>query len=185
MSGVRTWLRGNRWTLIALVVLAAASVWWSLRWDWQEYQDNTPTKVIDVARGDVAAYDGGTFSLYDLVVLEGDTERGRQYGVLEGTDVVVADIEITPRPGGDPDDFVSCDIDLLAPSPQGQREWRPEVSDPTTYGPGYSGATGCNISGGPSYILRQYYVIPAGGADVDPTLQVTILEAIPLTLHLH
>lgn len=178
-------LRKNRWTLVALVVLVAVSVWWSFRWDWQHVQDSNPTKVTDVARGDHGEFLGADVTLLGLKVLAGDSPEGRAYGVAEGTDVVIADLRIDPRPAKKPDDFDSCDVVLHAPSPDGEREWGTEVSNPTTYPGTTEGAVSCNLVGDAPYVLRNYFVVPGGGADVDPYVQITVLAELPRALHLH
>jgi hypothetical protein len=179
-----TWLKSNRWVLIALVVLAAASAWYSFAFDWTRYQDGNPTRILDVPEGKQATYGGGIFSLDDLTVLPGDSPEGEQYGVADGTDLVVVDLNVTPREGGDPEDFVQCEVRLLAPSPDGEREWWPESFNPTTFPDGDPDVFSCNIAGGPAYVYREFFVVPAGGA-ADAVVQVTLMEELPLALRLH
>lgn len=185
MTTVGSWAKANRWALVAVAVLGAASVWWSFAWDWAGYQSHRPTQIVDVPRDKQATYSGAVFSIADVDVLEGDSSQGARYGVAEGTDVVVVDLSVTPREGGDPEDTLLCEVRLQAPSSAGTREWWPESSNPTSYPDGDPDVFGCNIAGGPRYELREFFVVPAGGADSDAMLQVTLLEELPLALRLH
>jgi hypothetical protein len=184
MSRVRTWLRANLWALVALAVLATASSWYAFAFDWQGYRDGNPTQPIEVASGGEAVYGGGTFVIEQLTVLAGDSADGRRYDVTEGTDVVIVDLGVTPRPDGDPDGFVDCDVRLLAPSPDGEREWWPESFNPTTMPEPETESFSCNIAGGPAFTYRQYFVVPADGA-TDAVVQITLPEELPRALRLH
>lgn len=184
MTRVRTWLKAHRWSLAALLVLATASVWYSLAFDWTGYQDSRATRILDVPSGKQATYGGGVFSVHELRVLAGDSDEGRSYGVAEGTDVVVVDLNITPREDGDPEDYVQCELRLRAPSPDGEREWWPETINPTSFPLGDPDVFSCNIAGGDPYVYRVFFVVPSGGAE-GAYVQVTLTEELPLALHLH
>lgn len=183
MKRVRGWLRSNVWALVVIVVCGAASVWYSFAFDWARFQNGNPTQIIDVPSGKQATYAGGTFSLAGLTILKGDSPEGRTYDVLEGTDVVVVDVRVTPRENGDPDDYISCDVRLDAPSPEGVREWWPH-SNPTTYSDGDPDVFGCDFSSGSTFTYRQFFQVPTGAAD-DPTVVIFALGELPLALHLH
>lgn len=181
MSG---WFRANRWALLAVAVLGAGSVAYSFAFDWANYQDNQPSQAVDVPRGESAAYGSGSIALEDVTVLAGDSPEGRQYGVAEGTDVVVVDLRITPDPKGSEDEYATCDIYLRAPSPEGEREWWDTSFNPTTYPEPADNGFGCNLGYGPPYDLRTYFVVPAGGA-ADSYVLVSSLELLPRALRLH
>jgi hypothetical protein len=178
------WGRANAWALIALAVLAAASVWYAFAFDWQRYQSSNPTQPVEVASGSEAELAGGVFAIEEIRLLVGDSDEGRRYEVTEGTDVVVLDLRVTPRADGDPDDYVGCEIRYRAPSPAGEREWWPETSNPTTFPEPEPEAFGCDIAAGQAYTYRQYFVVPAGGAD-NGVVQITIQEELPRVLRLH
>jgi hypothetical protein len=179
-----TWVRANLRVLIVLVVLAAASIWYAFAFDWSDYQDSNPTRILDVPDGKQATLGPGTFSLSEVDVLEGDSPAGSGYGVAEGTDVVVVDVRVTPGHDPDPDAYLGCDVRLLAPSPDGERTWWPESFNPTTYPDGDPDVFGCNVARGTAFTYRQFFVVPAGGAD-DHTVEVTIPAELPRVLHLH
>jgi hypothetical protein len=184
VTGLRGWFRSNAWALLAVAVLGTGAVLYSFAFDWQNFRNREPHEAVDIPRGEEGQLAGGTFALTDLVVLEGDSDDGRQYGVDEGTDVVVADLRITPDPEGSVDDYVTCDIWFHAPSPDGEREWWASSSNPTTYPEPEVEAYNCNIGGGPAYDLRLYFTVPAGGAE-DGFLLVSLLEELPRALRLH
>jgi hypothetical protein len=181
---VSAWFRSNRWALLAVVLLGAASVAYSFAFDWVNYQNYQPSQATDVARGEPGVLGNGTIVLDSVTILSGDSAEGRQYGVTEGTDVVVADLRITPDPNGSEDDYVSCDIYLRAPSPDGEREWWDTSFNPTTYPEPADNGYGCNLASGPAYDLRTYFVVPAGGA-AGGYLLVSSLELLPKALRLH
>lgn len=181
-AGFPGWLRRNLWALIAFAVLATASVGYAFAFDWQRYQDRNPTQPVLVPRGESADYGGIAFALEEFTLLEGDSADGRRYGVAEGTDVVIAVVRITPDPEGDPEGYVSCEFRLRAPSPEGEREWWPESGNPTTLPEPETEGYGC-LAGGPDYVLRSYYVVPAGGAE-GSNLQVTVPGELPRALRL-
>jgi hypothetical protein len=178
-------VRANGWALGALAVLTAASVWWSFAWDWTSYQQHRPSQAVDVPPGGQARLGPADFALKRLVVLEGDSAQGRAFGVQPGTDVVVADLVVTPAMRRGVDDTRLCELRLLAPSPDGEREWWPATSNPTTFPEGDPGVYGCDIAGGSSYLLREFFVVPADGADGDAVLLVTVREELPRALRLH
>lgn len=184
MSTRTSWWRRNLVALIAVVVLGTGAVLFAFAYDWQSYQNANPTQPVDIARGGSGELAGGTFSIGALEVLPGDTDDGRRHGITPGTDVVVLDLDITPRPDGDPDDYVLCEIRLRAPSPAGEREWWPQTFNPTTYPEPEAEGYGCDVAGGDPYRLRQYFVVPAGGAEGAHVL-VTVLEELPRALRLH
>ena len=185
MTPARRWFRSNVWALVVLVPLIVGSVWFSFSTDWADFQDGNPTRILDVPSGKQATYGGGTFYLEQLRVIAGDSQEGKTYGVVDGTDVVVVDVHVTPIEGGDSDDSIGCDVHLMAPFGSGSREWWPESSNPTTFPDGDPDVFGCDIAGGPDYTYREFFVVPAGAADVAPIVQVTILKELPLALHLH
>lgn len=184
MKRVAGWFRARVGAIVALVVLGGVSIGYSFTIDWQQYLDSRPIQHIEVPRGEQAAYAGGTFAIDDLVVIVGDSADGQRYDVTPGTDLVVLDLAITPDPDGDPDGFVGCDIRFEAPSPDGEREWWPEVSNPSTYPDPADPAFGCDVGSGPAYEYRQYFVVPAGGA-TDGVVQITNWEVLPRALRLH
>lgn len=184
MSGPRGWFRSNALALVAVGVFGTGAVLYSFAFDWQNYQNLNPTQAVDVARGEIGELGPGTFELTDLVVLEGDSDDGRRYGVDEGTDVVVADIRITPDPDGDAEAYLMCDLYFHAPSPDGEREWWASSINPTTYPEPETTGYGCNIGSGPAYDLRLYYTVPAGGAE-DGWVLVSSSEELPRALRLH
>ena len=175
----------------ALAVLLAASIGWAFAWDWPNYQRFNPTSVVDVPRDKQSTIDGVAFSLADLIVIEGDSDEGRRYDVAEGTDLVVADLRVTPREAREPDEVNGCDVRFHAPSPDGEREWRPASSGASTYPEqadedvfGCQVVAGEDVVAGEPYVWRQFFVVPAGGA-ADGYLEVTIQSELPLALHLH
>lgn len=184
MRRVLRWGRANAWALIALAVLATASVWYAFAFDWQRYQNSNPTRPIEVPAGADGELGGGVFAIERVTLLAGDSDGGRRYDVARGTDVLVLDLRVTPRAGGDPDDFIGCEIRYRAPSPDGEREWWPETSNPTTFPEPEPEAFGCDIAAGPAYTYRQYFVVPAGGA-AGGVVQITVREELPRALRLH
>ena len=175
----------------ALAVLVAASIGWAFAWDWQNYQRYSPTAVVDVPRDKQSTIDGVAFSLADLTVIEGDSAEGRRYDIAEGTDIVVADLRVTPRDAREPGEYNNCEAVYRAPSPDGEREWRPALSGATTYPDqadddvfGCQVVAGDDVVAGEPYVWRQLFSVPAGGA-ADGYLEVTIPSELPLALHLH
>jgi hypothetical protein len=184
VTGFRAWLRRNLWTVIALAVLGTASTLYAFAFDWRAYQDRRPTQPVDVARGDTGTLGAATFRLLDVVYLQGDSDGGRRYDVAEGTDVLIADVEVTPDPGGTDEDYVICDIYLHAPSPDGEREWWSTTTNPTTYPEPESNPFSCQMGYGPAYTIRLYFTVPVGGAE-GGYLSVTSPEELPRALRLY
>jgi hypothetical protein len=184
VTGLRRWFRSNAWALLAVAVLGTGAVLYSFAFDWQNFQNRRPHEAVDVPRGEEGVLGVGTFALTDLIVLEGDSDDGRRYGVDEGTDVVIAALRITPDPEGSVDDYVTCDTWFHAPSPDGEREWWASSSNPTSYPEPEVEAYGCNVGGGPEYDLRLYFTVPAGGAE-DGFVLVSLPEELPRALRLH
>jgi len=183
VTGFRRWLRANLWALVAVAALGTASAVYAFGFDWRDYQERNPTQPIEIARGDTGELGAARFVIDDVIVLEGDSADGRRYGVTAGTDVVVADLRITPDPEGGEDDYAFCDVVYRAPSPDGEREWWPQTTNPTSYPDPGESAFGCQVGFGPEYRIRMYFTVPAGAAE-GGYVQVTTPEELPRALRL-
>ncbi|MEO8262513.1 MAG: hypothetical protein ABI566_08070 [Pseudolysinimonas sp.] len=187
MTRVGSWFRSNLWALLAVTVLGTGAVLYSFAFDWVSFQNRQPNEAVDIPRGEPGTLGAGTIVLEDLVVLAGDSDDGRRYDVAEGTDVVVADLRITPDPEGsedNEDDYQTCDFFFRAPSPVGEREWWQTSYNPTTYPEPEDNGYGCNLGYGEAYDLRTYFVVPAGGADGGYVLASSEV-LLPRALRLH
>lgn len=169
-----TWLRRNRWFLVALAVLIPASFVVSLTPRFFPYLENQPV-VTDVDRGQVVRFSGTDVQLTDLEVLDGDA-----YNAPAGADVVVATLSIDVI---DPPESTVCDITVVAPIDGVDREWDEAIASSDYQVPDYFEEY-CDLSEARRYHLQMVFYVPRGEVP-DPQIRFTSTAVFPQELRLH
>ncbi|MEO5534388.1 MAG: hypothetical protein ABIR17_04575 [Pseudolysinimonas sp.] len=169
-----TWLRRNRWFLVALAVLIPAALVVSLIPRFFPYLENQPA-VIDVARGLDERYSGANVKLTDLEVLDGEA-----LNAPAGSDVVVATFAIDVV---DPPASSVCTVTLVAPIDGVEREWDEAIAS-SDYEVPDEFEKYCDLSEARRYHLQLVFYVPRGEVP-DPAIRFTSTAAFPQELRLH
>lgn len=183
-----TWVRSHRWALIALVVLIPATVLAALSVVWFDYTDTHTQNPTPIPSGEagtwvvtrpsdatpLAAPPTAKLSLTSYEVVSWDSDTGKDVGLLEGTEAVSAIIHVDAR--SLPDDSYSCYARLLAPSPEGDREWDTASSEIDYYPSGDLHAN-CDLSDGSEFEWEAVFVVPEG---VGENARLVIRDGSPL-----
>jgi hypothetical protein len=186
------WLKSHRWGVIALAVLIPASLLAAMSISWFRYTDSRSQHPVTVASGETGTYladrpspddllPGQTptpdptpqasidpadltaeISLSSYSIVGWDTDTGRDVGLLEGTEAVSAIIHVDAR--GLPLDTFGCDASLLAPGPEGDREWPAGFTD-LNYFPGGDLKSSCDLESGDEFDWEAVFVVPEGVGD--------------------
>lgn len=172
-TAFRTWLRANRWFLIALAVLIPAAFVVSLIPRFLPYLGDQP-RPEHVELGDVVRYSGADIQLTQLEVLDGQTVNAPA-----GADVVVATFSIDVV---DPPEFTICDVTLVSDENGVEREWKSELFVGDYDIPDYFEMS-CDLSEVGRYHLQVVFAVPHGEV-LDPDVQVTSSDALPRVLRL-
>ena len=171
------WLRRNRWSLLALVVVlpgavaAAMSVWTFSYYAGiadrseripmgaaGEYVADRPTP--EDADAPVPESPPATMRLADYTIVPWDTDVGGDIGLIEGSEAVAALIEVDAR--GVPEDAYRCAAILVLPGPDGDRIWQTASILDLDYRPSGDIEDGCALSQGDRFEWEAVFVVPEG-----------------------
>lgn len=187
-----TWARRNRWGLVALILLVPGAIVAAMSVDLFGYYGSIAQHPVVVPSGEPGAYTPA-FSLTDddgnpiepppgprptaIMTLEAynvvpaDSDLGQEVGLLPGTEGVGARIHVDAT--GMTDDAFSCDAELSAPGPQGERTWDPASSGiEIDYNSSGDLTEFCSLSGGEEFDWEVVFVVPEGVGET-ATLFVT------------
>jgi len=169
-----TWWRSNRWFLLSLVVIAPAAFLVTLSAGWFSYADETVGKPVLVDSGESAEYSGATWKVTDSGSLGSDTEAGERIGLLPGTSLVVATLEV--EPGATPP---SCTLELE--DADGARVWDPASSTDVDLSADSGAETTCASDAEGPYTLQTWFVVP-DDAVTDSRLRLSDADRLPEVL---
>lgn len=166
-----TWLRSNRWYLVALAVLLPAAFFVALSTDWFRYVENENGRPIEVRGFDSVEYAGATFSMLEHKAITADSDAGVAAGLLPGTSLVSATVRVRP---GESAPF--CDVELTDTS--GERSW-PEASfSDADFDTAADAESYCSTDAEEPYKLQVFFVVPDDAAE-HPRLELRVLDSQP------
>ncbi|MGX5681216.1 hypothetical protein [Schumannella luteola] len=166
-----SWLRSNRWGLLALAILAPVALLVALGAGWFEYVEQENGRPVVAAAGDTVEYGGSEFSLLESYRVDADSDRGQAAGLRPGTTLISATIGVTP--GSEPP---SCSVELTDAS--GERRW----AEATFADADVTNADGtesyCSTDAEAPYRLQVFFVVPDDAAAA-PKLRFYRLDLLP------
>lgn len=165
------WWKSNRWFLLALVVIAPAAFLVTLSAGWFGYVEETEGSPVEVPSGETADYAGATWKVTDSGSLAADTEAGEGIGLLPGTSLVVATLEV--EPGSTPP---LCALELEDAT--GSRVWDPATSSDVDVTADADAETNCASDAEGPYTLQTWFVVP-DDAVKDSRLRLSSLDSLP------
>ena len=180
--GVRRWLRRNRVGLVATALLLPAALLASLSVSWFDYQGRQGVDAVEVDRGETGEYLGASFRLLALESYAAGTPEGERYGVAEGTELVVARLEVRPGPAPAEGEPTRCTVDAVEPRPGGDRVWIAKWDSETDYPEDRDAEMSCALDGEP-YVLEQFFLV-APGAGSKVLVQISAFGELPRVLRL-
>jgi hypothetical protein len=158
---VNSWLKKNRWYLVAIAVLVPLAMLAAMSTDWFAYQERVNGRPIPVADGDNVEYSGARWSLDNSFVVTARSEGGRSAGLPDNTELVVASVRIDPSDseGESP----SCTVQLT--DRDGQRTWDPAQSREVSVSIDQGASSGCDSTRLDSYLLQVVFLVPEGAGE--------------------
>jgi hypothetical protein len=170
-----TWLRRNRWYLLALVVLIPGALAVSLVPRFFPYLADLP-QYESVARGETVRYSGADIQLTDLEVLDGET-----IAAPLGSDVVVASFTIDVV---EPLESAYCELVVVSSEGGVERRWDEQAYLNIDYEIPDGVEESCTLDEAGSYRAQFTFVVPHGEV-ADPAVELSSSAESPRVLRLH
>src|SRR4051812_24176860 len=151
------WLKKSRWSLLAFVIAVPVAVLSALSIRFIPDLADTNPHPPTLEQGDIGTYKKVTFQLVGQETVKANSDRGRELGALDGTEVVIVTLRVDATKVGK--GIVGCVFELVGPGPSGLRHWdshQLEVSLP--YGDD-SYESYCVLSDKKSFTLKQVFVV--------------------------
>ncbi len=153
-----TWLRRNRWYVVALAVLLPVALVVALDAGWFRYLENRDGRpVAIVPAGETVDYSGAAWSLLESYSVDASTDRGQSVGLREGTTLISATIGV--RPGAEPP---SCTVELVDAA--GVRTWDEADSTDADVSAAEGTETYCSTDATEPYRVQVFFVVPDDAA---------------------
>lgn len=166
-----TWLRSNRWYLVAVAVLLPVALFVALEAGWFRYVENRDGRPIVASAGETVDYAGAQWSLLESYSVDSETDRGQEAGLRPGTTLVSATVGV--RPGAEPP---SCMFELTDAS--GDREWDQAALADADVTNAAGTETFCLSDAEDPYRVQVFFVVPDEAAH-DMRLRVYTLTLYP------
>lgn len=158
---MNSWLRRNRWYLVAIVVLVPLVMLAAMSADWFPYQDRVNGRPIPVADGDNVEYSGARWSLDNSFVVSSRSEAGRSAELPDNTELVVASVRIDPSGAGGKSP--SCTVQLK--DRDGERTWNTAQSREASVSIDEGASSACDSTRLDSYLLQVIFLVPEGAGE--------------------
>ena len=165
-----TWLRRNRWSLVAVAVLTPVAFLVSLSSGWWDYVEAENGRAIPVQGSNTVEYGGAQFSLLEWHAFDSLTQAGQSASLLPGTSLVTATIGIRP---GQLSPF--CDVELTDTS--ARRTWPEAGYSDADFSIADDAESYCDSTATEPYRLQVYFVVPDDAAD-HPVLRLSVSDEL-------
>jgi len=174
-----SWLRSNRWYLIAIAVLGPLAMLAAMSTDWFAYEERINGRPIVVEKGDTVDYAGAAWTLDASFVVPAESQAGREAEVPAGTELVVASVKINPSGVGD--ESPSCSVTLE--DRDGTRTWDTALSGDVSLSIDEGASSYCDPSELNPYLLQVFFIVPDGAGD-GARLIIESTDELPVLLSL-
>ena len=154
-----TWLRSNRWYLVAVAVLLPAALFAAASTDWFRYIENLNGKPIEASQFDTVEYANNTWSLLEYRSFDSSSQAGANAGLVAGTELVTATFAVTPPPAGS---GTTCEFTLFDAS--GTKEWDAASNSDVDFDIVEGAENYCQPDALDPYKLQVFFVVPEGTA---------------------
>ena len=181
----RSWWRRNRWGLVAFVVLAPLTVGVTFANEWGGYYAQRPSQPVEVDAGSTSDFGGSSWTLTDSERIAGDSDAGREAGLPEGTDLVVATIAVEPKQLDEEGRSAGCSVLLDERASGGEvlRTWGDAQFASIDYDVDPGHESFCDPDLTDPYTFESTFIVPSG-AGVDLSVQVEVVSELPRYLRM-
>lgn len=170
-----SWVKSNRWYLIAIAVFGCIAMLAAMSTDWFAYEERVSGRPVAVAPGETVDYSGAAWTLKDSFVVPASSAAGKSADLLAGTELVVASVRVNPSGVGE---GLSCTVTLE--DRNGVRTWDQargsEVSVELD-----AGAKDYCGSDADTYLLQVMFIVPEGAGE-GSRLLISTSEELPKLL---
>lgn len=167
-----TWLKSNRWYLLAIVVVGTFAMLAAMSTDWFAYEERVNGRPVSVQPGETVDYARSAWTLEDSFIVPASSPAGKSAELLEGTELVIASIRVNPSAVGG--DGSSCTLTLQ--DRDGVRTWDQARGSDTTVEVDPGATDYCN-SDPETYLLQAMFIVPEGAGEGAKLLVETFGEA--------
>jgi len=181
---VTTWIRRNAVALVAVVVLAPATIAITFASEWGSYFQSRASQPITVAADESATFAGTQWRINNTRRIPASSAEGLEAGLPSGSDLVVVTVEV--RPGDLTDDgqspFCVVRLDELDGT-RVARTWNDAIFSAIQYRGGSDVESSCVSDLVDPYRFEAIFVVP-DDTDGDLALQLEVTAELPQYLHL-
>lgn len=172
----RGWWRRNASALVAVLVLAVATVGITSAREWSDYFSGRPTQAVTAQPGETATLDGSTFRLADVrEEAFGEGEVGE--ALPAGTKAIVVSIDVDAEEGGALPAGCLVSLDETGGS-HGDRTWDDASLAPVEIPMSEDAVGYCASDAAGPYTLEVPFIVPEN-ADGALTVSVLVAESVP------
>lgn len=171
------WWKTHRWYLIAIAVLGPIALLAAMSTDWFRYEERVNARPVVVAQGETVDYASAAWTLEESMVISADSQAGKKADLLEGTELVVANVRVNPSgvDGVGP----ACAVRLE--DHEGQRTWDRATASDVSVETDPGATDHCSRDDVETYLLQVMFLVPEGAGD-GAHLFVESEEELPRTL---
>ena len=158
---VITWWKSHRWSVVAIAVLAPIALLVAMSTGWFRYEERVNGRPVVVAQGERVDYAGAIWTLEDSTVIHAESQAGREAGLVEGLELVVANVRVNPSGVGGVGP--TCEVSLE--DRDGRRTWdRATASDVSAETePGTTDH--CSPDDVETYLMQVMFLVPQGAGE--------------------
>ncbi|MCS5729199.1 hypothetical protein N1031_05440 [Herbiconiux moechotypicola] len=179
------WWRRNAVGLVALAVLAPATVGVMFSTEFGGYISGRPSAPIEVAAEATADFAGASWSLESVRRIAADDPAGQEAGLPEGTDLVVVTTRVEPgeldEEGRSPGCIVRLD-ELDGAGGAVLRTWSDSAFSAIDHDTADDSSSYCDTELTTPYRLESIFLVPSDAGE-HLALQVQVAAELPRYLH--
>lgn len=174
-----SWIRQNRWYLVACAVLVPASLVTASTVGLIPYLESVNGDRVSVRPFESAEYGSSSYTMLEHHSFDWTTQAGRAAGLLEGTELVTVTLSVEHIGG----DFTGCEFTLF--DKDRERQWDAASTADADFEIAADARDYCVSDETDPYRVEVFFVVPAGAAK-GASLQVSyfLLEPRVLTFAL-
>jgi hypothetical protein len=169
-----SWMRENRWWLVALAVLVPASIVAALWPLWFDYQERINGPVQRAEQGELVEYAGSQWRLDEWKYVLSTSAEGDDLELPVGTQLVAVLVTIEP---GDP--APSCTAVLVDDT--NDRWWRESVGSAPDFASASDPSNSCDTDATGLYQVVFTWIVPAE-VGRSGAVELSVFDAAPLVL---
>jgi hypothetical protein len=171
------WLRRNWIGLVAVAVLAPATVGITFATEWNAYFGERPSSPVSAAANETVDFAHARWTLDGSRRISGSSAEAEELGLPAGSDLVVVSVRVSPEAGRGETPGCLVTLDERNGSSV-TRSWGKSVTDPINYAPTEGTESYCSSEAVGPYTLESVFVVASDAGD-DLALSVTVASELP------